>query len=191
VSAPSYHKEFRFSIKEVDVGIVAGAPLQESQIGESFLLICVYIVCRSRNRSTHAARCCKQILVHRNDVHRLLLLQSFPEYEFIFFLFLQKHLPFTGRRFDSAEARANGLLSSVHPTPASAFSHSMHLATLISKKSPLVIRGIKEHIRFSDEHSASEGLEHAAIWNSGMLSASDIGACMSAGKQGIPTFSKL
>jgi hypothetical protein len=83
------------------------------------------------------------------------------------------------------------LLSSVHPNLASALSHSLQLASSISKKSPLVIRGIKENIRFSDEHSALEGLEHAAIWNSGMLSASDIGACMSAGKQGTPLFSKL
>jgi enoyl-CoA hydratase/carnithine racemase len=67
----------------------------------------------------------------------------------------------------------------------------MQLAMTISKKSPLVIRGIKEHIRFSDEHSTSEGLEHAAVWNSGMLSASDIGACISAGKHGTPQFSKL
>jgi enoyl-CoA hydratase/carnithine racemase len=98
---------------------------------------------------------------------------------------------FAGRRFDSTEAAANGLLSSVHSTPAAALLHAMQLAASISKKSPLVIRGIKEQVRFSNEHSASEGLEHAAVWNSGMLSASDIGACMSAGKQGAPTFSKL
>ncbi len=98
---------------------------------------------------------------------------------------------FAGRRFDSAEAQANGLLSSVHPTPAAALAHAMQLASSISKKSPLVVRGIKEHLRFSDEHSVSEGLEHAAIWNAGMLSASDIGACMSAGKHGTPVFSKL
>jgi enoyl-CoA hydratase/carnithine racemase len=98
---------------------------------------------------------------------------------------------FSGRRFDAAEALVNGLLSSVHPSPSSAFCHCMQLAMTISKKSPLVIRGIKEHIRFSDEHSTSEGLEHAAVWNSGMLSASDIGACISAGKHGTPQFSKL
>jgi enoyl-CoA hydratase/carnithine racemase len=96
-----------------------------------------------------------------------------------------------GRRFDSTEALANGLLSSVHPTAAAALSHSIHLAKSISQKSPLVIRGIKEHIRFSLEHSVSEGLEHAAIWNSGMLSASDISACLSAGKHSTPVFSKL
>ena len=133
------------------------------------------------------------ILVQRNDLHRLATRTCVQSHIIIAFDFNKDSLEslVAGRRFDSAEALANGLLSSVHPTPSSAFSHAIQLASIISKKSPLVIRGIKEHIRFSDEHSASEGLEHAAVWNSGMLSASDIGACISAGKQGTPIFSKL
>jgi enoyl-CoA hydratase/carnithine racemase len=190
VTTPSYHIELRFSIKEVDVGIVAGALLAPKFL----LFLCVFELMSFADLGTVqrmpravANRSWFIEMMYTGGCFSKFFLNTDNYLPFIFF----QNLPFAGRRFDSAEARANGLLSSVHPTPASAFSHSLHLAALISKKSPLVIRGIKEHIRFSDEHSASEGLEHAAVWNSGMLSASDIGACMSAGKQGIPTFSKL
>ena len=48
------------------------------------------------------------------------------------------------------------------------------LAQEIASKSPLAIRGTKNMILYSRDHSVADGLDHIATWNSGMLSQTDL-----------------
>jgi enoyl-CoA hydratase len=48
------------------------------------------------------------------------------------------------------------------------------IARVISQKSPLVVRGIKQHLLHTRDHSVTEGLNQVANWNAGMLFSDDI-----------------
>ena len=54
------------------------------------------------------------------------------------------------------------------------------IARNIATKSPLAVRGSKEMLLFSRDHSVQEGLNYIATWNSGMLSQADLEAGMKA-----------
>ena len=50
----------------------------------------------------------------------------------------------------------------------------------IAGKSPLAVRGSKEMLLYSRDHSVTEGLNYIATWNAGMLSQADLEAGMQA-----------
>ena len=54
------------------------------------------------------------------------------------------------------------------------------IARTIAAKSPLAIRGTKEMVLYSRDHSVAEGLNYIATWNAGMLSQADLEAGMRA-----------
>ena len=54
------------------------------------------------------------------------------------------------------------------------------LAKTIAAKSPLTIRGIKEIINYSRDHSVSDSLNYVAAWNSGVLLSNDIQEAITA-----------
>jgi len=56
----------------------------------------------------------------------------------------------------------------------------MEIAADIASKSPLAIRGTKEMLVYTRDHSVADGLNYIATWNAGMLSAADVTAAVSA-----------
>ena len=48
------------------------------------------------------------------------------------------------------------------------------IAKQIASKSPLAMRGVKEMLIHSRDHSVASGLNHVATWNSAMLLSSDL-----------------
>ncbi len=78
-----------------------------------------------------------------------------------------RELAYTGRRFDADEAKAIGLVNNV----------------TIAAKSPLSIRGIKEMILYSRDHSVADGLNYVATWNAAMLMSEDLAEAMIAAKE--------
>jgi enoyl-CoA hydratase/carnithine racemase len=54
------------------------------------------------------------------------------------------------------------------------------LAHTIAGKSPLSIRGTKEMLNYSRDHSVADGLNHIATWNAGLLMSQDLMAAMMA-----------
>ena len=54
------------------------------------------------------------------------------------------------------------------------------IAKAIAGKSPLAVRGSKEMLLYSRDHSVAEGLNYIATWNSGMMSQADLQAGMQA-----------
>ncbi len=54
------------------------------------------------------------------------------------------------------------------------------IAGSIAAKSPLAVRGSKEMLLYSRDHSVAEGLNYIATWNAGMLSQVDLQAGIEA-----------
>lgn len=91
-----------------------------------------------------------------------------------------RELALTGRRFDAAEAKALGLISSIHADKAAVEAAALEMAALIAAKSPLAIAGIKQSLNYARDHSVTDGLDQIATWNAGMLRPEDLMKAMQA-----------
>ena len=91
-----------------------------------------------------------------------------------------KELAFTGRRFSAKEAKAWGLVNSVHADQKSAFAAAMEMAQDFADKSPLAIAGIKQAITYARDHAVSDSLNQIATWNGGALRSEDLIAAFTA-----------
>lgn len=96
---------------------------------------------------------------------------------------MARELAYTGRDFDGQEAQLMGLVNQAFPDKESMMKHVMALASTIAKKSPLTLRGIKDTLNFSRDHSIAEGLEYIALRNSGTLFSSDLDEAAAAKAQ--------
>ena len=73
-----------------------------------------------------------------------------------------------------------GLVNRVFPNEDDLQAGVMELASTIAAKSPLTVRGIKETLNYSRDHSVSEGLNFVATLNAAMLLSNDIQEAVSA-----------
>ena len=91
-----------------------------------------------------------------------------------------RELAYTGRNMDAEEAREVGFVNRVFEDRDTMLREVTALARSIAKKSPLAMRGSKEMLLYSRDHSVAEGLNYIATWNSGMLCQADLEAGMQA-----------
>lgn len=91
-----------------------------------------------------------------------------------------RELAYTGRRMKADEARENHLVNQVYADKETMMSAVMEIAAMIASKSPLSVRGTKQVLNFSREHSVADGLEYIATWNAAMLMSNDITEAMTA-----------
>ncbi len=91
-----------------------------------------------------------------------------------------RELAYTGRTMNAEEAREVGFINRVYDDRETLLEEVTAIARDIATKSPLAIRGTKEMLVYSRDHSVREGLNYIATWNSGMLSQADLGAAMEA-----------
>jgi len=96
---------------------------------------------------------------------------------------LARELAFTGREFDGNEAHTMKLVNQVFADRESLMTAVLKTAAEIASKSPLTIRGIKDTLNYSRDHSVAEGLSYVAAKNSAILVSSDLAEAMSAAKQ--------
>lgn len=101
---------------------------------------------------------------------------------------LVRELAYTGRRMEAAEAREVGLVNRVFDSREALQAGVREIAASIASKSPLSIRGTKEMLNYARDHSVTDGLNHVATWNAGMLVSEDLTKAMMAGKAGPPSF---
>jgi enoyl-CoA hydratase len=102
---------------------------------------------------------------------------------------LVREWAFTGRRIEAAEALSCGLVNKVFETREALEAGVLELARTIAAKSPLSIRGTKEMLNFSRDHSVAEGLNYIAAWNAAMLVSQDLMAAgMAAMSKETPVF---
>lgn len=89
-------------------------------------------------------------------------------------------LAYTGRNMDAEEAQRVGLVNRVFADRDELLAEVRKIAAGIASKSPIAIRGTKEMLLFSRDHSVEEGLKYVAVWNAGMLSEQDLREGMTA-----------
>ena len=97
-----------------------------------------------------------------------------------------RELAYTGREFDCKEAHAMRLVNQVFPDRDSLMKFVLDLAANIAQKSPLTIRGIKDTLNYSRDHSVAEGLTYVAAKNAAIMFSTDLTEAISAGKQRRP-----
>ena len=87
---------------------------------------------------------------------------------------LVRELAFTGRNFNSNEAKLSGFLNNVYPDQKSMIDAAFELGVEISNNSPKVVYGCKEAIKFSRDHTTAEGLDWIKMWNSAMFNMKEV-----------------
>ena len=91
-----------------------------------------------------------------------------------------RELAYTGRDMSATEARDVGFVNRVFEDRDTMMREVTAIARSIARKSPLAMRGSKEMLLYSRDHSVAEGLNYIATWNSGMMSQADLQAGMQA-----------
>ncbi|WP_043641839.1 crotonase/enoyl-CoA hydratase family protein [Chromobacterium haemolyticum] len=87
---------------------------------------------------------------------------------------MARELALTGRDVAAEEALAMRLVNRVLPDAAAVLEAALESARLIAGKSPLAMRGCKEVLNYSRDHSVADGLNYVASWNAAMLISEDI-----------------
>lgn len=96
---------------------------------------------------------------------------------------MTRELAYTGRKVDAAEARELGLANRVFGSVTELKVGVRAIAESITRKSPLAIRGSKEILNYSRDHSIADGLTYVATWNAAALLSSDLEESMRAQKE--------
>jgi enoyl-CoA hydratase len=97
-------------------------------------------------------------------------------------------LALSGRNVGAAEAERIGLVNTAYNSYEEMIEAVSELAQSIARKSPLAVRGTKEMIRYSRDHSVEDALNYVATWNAGMLSQEDAMLAISAANGESPDF---
>jgi enoyl-CoA hydratase len=87
---------------------------------------------------------------------------------------IARELAYTGRNFDAAEAEKLGLVNRIFASRDALTAGVRQLAQAIAAKSPLAMRGTKEVMNYSRDHSVADGLNFVATWNAAMLLSADL-----------------
>lgn len=93
---------------------------------------------------------------------------------------LFRELAYTGLEFDGVKAHSMGLVNKVFPDQTSLLAGVRELASEIAAKSPLAIRGIKEILIYSRDHTVAEGLNYVATWNTAIGLSKDVQEAVTA-----------
>jgi len=94
-----------------------------------------------------------------------------------------RELAFTGREFDGKQAHDMNLVNKIFSDKDSLIKYSMEMAVNIAGKSPLAIRGIKDTLNYSRDHTVAEGLSYVAAKNAAILFSADFNEAVSALQQ--------
>jgi enoyl-CoA hydratase len=90
---------------------------------------------------------------------------------------------FTARNISAQEAYECKLVNRVEPDSEHLLQAGIEMARIIAAKSPLAVRGTKQVMNYSRDHSVAEGLEYVALWNAAQLLSKDIESAMIAAFQ--------
>ena len=83
-------------------------------------------------------------------------------------------MAYTGRKVPGEEARRIGLANQCYADKAQMMEGVMNIAATIASKSPLSIRGTKEVLKYSRDHSVADSLDQMATWNAAMILSEDL-----------------
>lgn len=102
---------------------------------------------------------------------------------------IARELAYTGKAISGREAQEIHLVNRAFATLEEMEKEVYGIAHTIAQKSPLAVRGTKEILNYSRDHSVTDSLNYVATWNSAMLFSQDaIEAAMSAMQKREPKF---
>ena len=111
---------------------------------------------------------------------------------------LVRELCFTGDFFGANTALQMGLVSKVLPNSGALWKDALDVASKIASNSPVAVRGTKQSLVYSRDHSVQDGLDHIAMHNALALMTKDIPVSVLAAQsktvptfEGMPAYSKL
>ena len=99
---------------------------------------------------------------------------------------MAREMAYTGRPVSGPEAKEIGLVNRCYPSREAMLTGVRDIARQIAAKSPLAVRGTKEMIRYTRDHSVADSLNMMAIWNGGLLLSEDLMEAFSAAKERRP-----
>ncbi|WP_174874314.1 crotonase/enoyl-CoA hydratase family protein [Vogesella oryzae] len=85
-----------------------------------------------------------------------------------------REMALTARDVTAAEAERMHLVNRVAADASAALTDALATAAQIAAKSPLAVRGTKEMLNYSRDHSVADSLNYVATWNAAMLMSEDI-----------------
>lgn len=94
-----------------------------------------------------------------------------------------REMAYTGRKVEATEAQQVGLVNHVYADKETMIKEVMQLAQTIAEKSPISIRGTKEVLLYTRDHSVNDSLNYMATWNAAVLMGNDIQEAMMAQMQ--------
>lgn len=83
-------------------------------------------------------------------------------------------MAYTGRKVFGPEAKNIGLVNHCYPSKKILMNDVLKIAATIASKSPLSIRGTKDILHYSREHSVEDSLNYMSTWNASMLLSEDL-----------------
>jgi enoyl-CoA hydratase/carnithine racemase len=102
---------------------------------------------------------------------------------------IARELAYTGRLFAGNEAKEIGFVNRCYSSRSEMMACVSDTAHSIAAKSPLAVRGTKEMLLYTRDHSVSESLKYMAIWNAALLQSNDLDEAFAATKEKrIPKF---
>lgn len=87
---------------------------------------------------------------------------------------LVAELAYTGRNVGGQEAADIGLCNRVYDDKEALYAAVREIAATIASKSPLCIRGTKEMLLYTRDHTVAESLNYMTAWNASMLLSNDL-----------------
>ncbi|MGD9367969.1 MAG: crotonase/enoyl-CoA hydratase family protein [Desulfobacteraceae bacterium] len=93
---------------------------------------------------------------------------------------IARELCFTGRTFKGDEARSMGFVNQLYTNSEELIAGVLKQAHQLAEKSPLTLRGIKETMNYSRDHTVAEGLHYVALRNAAMLLSIDLEEAVAA-----------
>eukprot|EP00696_Hemimastix_kukwesjijk_P000036 gnl/Hemi2/10065_TR3490_c0_g1_i1.p1 gnl/Hemi2/10065_TR3490_c0_g1~~gnl/Hemi2/10065_TR3490_c0_g1_i1.p1 ORF type:complete len:280 (-),score=78.18 gnl/Hemi2/10065_TR3490_c0_g1_i1:78-917(-) len=87
---------------------------------------------------------------------------------------IAREMAFTGDPMDAQRAFQVGFVNKVLDTPEAAVQAARDLAASIASNSPLAVQGVKAIIKYSEEHTIQDGLDHVALWNLAFIKSEDL-----------------
>ena len=93
---------------------------------------------------------------------------------------IMAELAYTGRNVYAKEAQQIGLVNRAFDDYDLMMEHVNDLAKEIASKSPLVIRGTKEILLYTRDHSVDESLQYMATYNAAYLISDDIAKALNS-----------